>query len=72
MIFTEYKDIRRVSKEISVGSCVIGGKNPIAIQSMTNTDTLDVEATARQIEALEKAGCDIVLTYSNQKKETTI
>lgn len=60
MIFTEYKDIRRVSKEISVGSCVIGGKNPIAIQSMTNTDTLDVEATARQIEALEQAGCDIV------------
>ena len=51
---------RRKSREIRIGNKVIGGDNPILIQSMTNTKTRDVEATVAQILALEKAGCDIV------------
>lgn len=49
-----------MTKEIQIGSVKIGGTNPIAIQSMTNTKTEDVEATAAQILALEKAGCEIM------------
>lgn len=56
----KYNEIRRNAKELTIGTCRIGGKNPIAIQSMTNTDTLDAEATVKQIRALEAAGCDIV------------
>ncbi len=51
---------RRNSREISIGNVTIGGDNPIAIQSMTNTKTQDVEATVEQIKRLEKAGCEIV------------
>ena len=56
----KYNAIRRASREISVGGVTIGGQNPIAVQSMTNTDTLDIEATAAQVRALADAGCDIV------------
>ena len=52
-----YRDRTRV---IRIGNKVIGGGNPILIQSMTNTKTSDVEATVRQIEELEEAGCDII------------
>lgn len=55
-----YNNIRRKAKELSVGSVKIGGNNPIAIQSMTNTDPRDTAAIIRQIHALEAAGCDIV------------
>lgn len=55
-----YNDIRRQSRETTVGSVKLGGKAPIAIQSMTNTDTCDAKATVAQIRALEKKGCDIV------------
>jgi len=55
-----YNDIRRKTKEITIGACKLGGKNPIAIQSMTNTDTEDAAATVEQIRRLEAAGCDIV------------
>ncbi len=51
---------RRKSKVIKIGNTAIGGDNPIAIQSMTNTKTQDVEATAAQINRLERAGCEIV------------
>jgi len=56
----KYNDYRRFSREVSVGSVKIGGKSPIFVQSMTNTDTHDVEATYRQVLALSEAGCDIV------------
>ncbi len=46
--------------KIKIGNLFIGDGERIAIQSMTNTDTRDVEATVRQIKALEDAGCDIV------------
>ena len=52
--------IRRKSKEVKIKDTVIGGNNPIAIQSMTNTKTRDVDATVAQILQLEKAGCDII------------
>ncbi len=48
------------TKVIKIGNRVIGGGNPILIQSMTNTRTEDVDATVAQIHALENAGCDIV------------
>lgn len=51
---------RRVSRQISIGGISIGGRCPIAVQSMTNTDTLDREATLGQVTALAKAGCDVV------------
>ena len=51
---------RERTKEIRIGDRVIGGGHPIAIQSMTNTKTEDVEATCAQILELEKAGCEII------------
>ena len=51
---------REQTKEIAIGNVKIGGMNPVAIQSMTNTKTEDVEATVAQILALEAAGCEIV------------
>ncbi len=48
------------TKVIKIGDRVIGGGNPVLIQSMTNTKTADVEATVLQIRNLEAAGCDIV------------
>lgn len=56
----KYNDVRRKSREVRVGKIAIGGQNPIAIQSMTNTDTLDAKRTLEQIRALEAEGCDIV------------
>ncbi len=52
--------LREMTKEVRIGNVVIGGKNPVAIQSMTNTKTEDVDATVNQILALEKAGCEII------------
>lgn len=51
---------RHITKEVQIGNRWIGGNHPIAIQSMTNTKTEDVEATVAQILALEKAGCEII------------
>ena len=51
---------REQTKEIKIGNVKIGGGNPIAIQSMTNTPTENVEATVAQIHRLEKAGCEII------------
>ncbi|MBE5950289.1 MAG: flavodoxin-dependent (E)-4-hydroxy-3-methylbut-2-enyl-diphosphate synthase [Lachnospiraceae bacterium] len=51
---------RRMTKEVRIGSVVIGGNHPIAIQSMTNTKTEDVKATVEQILRLEAAGCEII------------
>lgn len=51
---------RDETKVIKIGNKVIGGGNPILIQSMTNTRTQDVEATVKQILELEEAGCEII------------
>ena len=56
----KYNDFRRPTERIRVGNLYIGGDSAITIQSMTNTDTCDPEATYRQVAALRDAGCDIV------------
>src|SRR5665213_3747972 len=56
-----YRDIqRRKSRQVWVGKVPVGGDAPITVQSMTNTVTHDVKATVEQIQALERAGADIV------------
>jgi (E)-4-hydroxy-3-methylbut-2-enyl-diphosphate synthase len=51
---------RRVSRQVAVGDVLIGGDAPIVVQSMTNTDTADAAATAAQVEALARAGSELV------------
>ena len=55
-----YTSERRNARVLRIGDVMIGGDHPIAIQSMTNTDTHDFDATYKQIKLLEEAGCDIV------------
>lgn len=57
---TESPIVRRKSRQIMVGDVPVGGDAPIAVQSMTNTNTCDVQATLEQIAALQDAGADIV------------
>jgi (E)-4-hydroxy-3-methylbut-2-enyl-diphosphate synthase len=54
------KQKRKKTRQIRVGKVKVGGMAPIAVQSMTNTFTQDVQSTVSQIERLEKAGCEIV------------
>ena len=54
------EDYRNKTKKVQIGNVCIGGGERIAIQSMTNTKTEDVEACVAQILKLEKAGCDII------------
>ena len=56
---------RATTKVIKIGNAVIGGGNPILIQSMTNTETSDVDATVRQIKELQDAGCQIIRSTAN-------
>lgn len=50
----------KITKQIKIRDVLVGGGAPIAVQSMTNTDTRDAQATLAQIRALADAGCDIV------------
>jgi (E)-4-hydroxy-3-methylbut-2-enyl-diphosphate synthase len=59
-MYSESPIIRRKSKQIRVGNVLIGGDAPIAVQSMTNTRTTDVDATVAQIRAIAAAGADLV------------
>lgn len=52
--------MKKVKKAVSIGDITIGGTNPIAIQSMTNVETSDTKKVIEQINALDRAGCDIV------------
>ena len=52
--------MRKQKRIVNIGGVKIGGDNPVAIQSMCNTDTRDVKATANQIHELENAGCEII------------
>ena len=49
-----------MTKVVRVGDVLIGGGNPVVVQSMTNTDTSDIPATVEQIRRLQGAGCEIV------------
>jgi len=61
MSIRPFRDIKRKkTKEISVGKVKIGGDNPIAVQSMTNTKTTDVKLTIEQIRKIQDEGADIV------------
>ena len=51
---------RRKTRQIKIGQVAIGGDAPIAVQSMTKTDTRDIKATLSQVKRLERAGCEIV------------
>lgn len=51
---------RKKTRQIKIGDVAVGGGAPVSIQSMTNTDTRDTEATIAQIQRLEAAGCEIV------------
>jgi (E)-4-hydroxy-3-methylbut-2-enyl-diphosphate synthase len=53
-------ELRRKTKLIYVGKVPIGGGKPVAVQSMTKTDTTDIKSTIRQIKSLESAGCEII------------
>lgn len=62
-----------MSRVVKVGNLLIGGENPIVIQSMTNTTTSDVEATVNQIKKLEAAGCQMVrMTINNEEAAKAI
>ncbi len=56
----KYPPVRRKSRAVKIGDCIIGGGFPIAVQSMTTTDTRDVDATVAQIQRLIAEGCEIV------------
>jgi (E)-4-hydroxy-3-methylbut-2-enyl-diphosphate synthase len=52
--------MRRTSRSVRIGNLIIGGFNPILVQSMTKTDTRDIESTTAQILSLEENGCEII------------
>lgn len=69
----DYNKIRRKTRRIAVGNLFIGGDAPVTVQSMTNTDTHDFDATYAQVRVLETAGCDIVrLAVPDIKAVSTI
>ncbi len=57
--------IRRRSIPVRIGSVTVGGKAPIVVQSMTNTDTADIESTTQQVKALARAGSELVRVTVN-------
>ena len=59
----------RQTREIRIGNVTIGGSNPIAVQSMTATRTVDIEATIRQVELLEAAGADVIRIAVDNPKD---
>ena len=60
--------MRRESLVVDVGGVKVGGRHPVVVQSMTNTDTADVEATARQVAALAGAGSELVRVTVNTEE----
>ena len=67
MDLTTYK--RRQSLEVRIGEVLVGGENPVVVQSMTNTDTNDTAASVAQIERLDRVGCPIVRLTAQGRKE---
>ncbi|MBX7245419.1 MAG: flavodoxin-dependent (E)-4-hydroxy-3-methylbut-2-enyl-diphosphate synthase [Candidatus Sumerlaeaceae bacterium] len=59
---------RRRAREVKVGPFVIGGDNPVIVQSMTATDTADADSTVAQINALAEAGCEVVRITVDTRK----
>src|SRR5258708_13263205 len=64
---------RRKSSAVRVGNVTIGGSAPIIVQSMTNTDTADIEGTVTQVKALARAGSEIVrVTVNNDASAAAV
>jgi (E)-4-hydroxy-3-methylbut-2-enyl-diphosphate synthase len=63
---------RHKTREVRVGNLVVGGDNPIWVQSMTTPDTHDLEATVEQIHRLEEAGCEIVRVTVPKKEDAAV
>jgi (E)-4-hydroxy-3-methylbut-2-enyl-diphosphate synthase len=59
---------RRSTVQVSIGQVRVGGTAPIVVQSMTNTDTADIEGTARQVQALARAGSELVRITVNSSE----
>lgn len=57
------------TREVAIGDKVVGGENPIWVQSMTTTDTFNAEATIAQIERLQEAGCEIIRVTVPKKED---
>ncbi|MCK4248645.1 MAG: flavodoxin-dependent (E)-4-hydroxy-3-methylbut-2-enyl-diphosphate synthase, partial [Candidatus Omnitrophica bacterium] len=60
---------RRKTRSIKIGGVKIGSRHPVSVQSMTNTPTSDIAATARQIKRLAQAGCQIVRVAVRHKED---
>ena len=60
---------RRPACEVRIGGVTIGGKHPVAVQSMTNTDTNDTAASVAQIERIDRAGGHIVRLTAQGRRE---
>ncbi len=63
------KNVKKQTREVTIGSVVIGANNPVAIQSMCATRTTDIEKTLKQIRLLESVGADIIRIAVDSKKE---
>jgi len=63
--------MKRLTRTVRIGSVMIGGRNPVAVQSMTKTKTHDVARTIRQIRRLERAGCEIVRCAVKDKNDAS-
>lgn len=73
MPLEEYYTDRRRTLEVAVGNVMIGGGNPVVVQSMTDTDTADVSATVSQVKELADAGSEIVrITVNNDDAARTV
>ena len=64
-----FRSTRLLTREVRVGEVAVGGKNPIRIQSMTTSNTRDIQATIAQIIRLADAGCEIARVTVQGKKE---
>jgi (E)-4-hydroxy-3-methylbut-2-enyl-diphosphate synthase len=65
---TAQSPTRRTSLQVAIGAVRVGGNAPIVVQSMTNTDTADVEGTAQQVKALARAGSELVRVTVNSSE----
>src|SRR6201991_4659528 len=64
---------RRKSVQVSIASVRVGGNAPIVVQSMTNTDTADIESTTQQVKALARAGSELVrVTVNNDESAAAV
>ena len=63
--------LRRISRQVRIGPVLVGGDAPVVVQSMTNTDTVDISATVRQVQALAEAGSELVRITVNTIEAAT-